>query len=215
MPAKLITQGGQPAVAVLHAICIKIWETGKWPSTWTKSIIITIPKKGNIQLRNNYRTISLISHGSKVMLKIILNRLRPLAENIIAEEQAGFRRGRSTIEHIFNLRILCEKHIQHQRNIYHVFIDFKKAFDRVWHEALWTTMKQFNISGKLIETNTKSLRKRNECSIGPGNYGRMVSHISWSSSEVPALPNPLQHISRGYHDTCSRELQRHHQHRGS
>ena len=137
MPAELITHCGQPAVDVLHAICIKIWETGKWPSTWTKSIIITIPKKGNLQLCNNYRTISLIIHGSKVMLKIILNRLRPLAENIIAEEQAGFRRGRSTIEQIFNLRILCEKHLQHQRNIYHVFIDFKKAFDRVWHEALW------------------------------------------------------------------------------
>ena len=86
------------------------------------------------------------------MLKIILNRLKPLAENIIAEEQAGFRCGRSTIEHIFNLRSLCEKHLQHQRNIYHVFIDFKKAFDRVWHEALWATMKKFNISGKLIET---------------------------------------------------------------
>ena len=152
VPAELITHSGQPAVDVLHAICIKIWETGKWPSTWTKSIIITIPKKGNLQLCNNYRTISLMSHGSKVMLKIILNRLRPLAENIIAEEQAGFRRGRSTIEQIFNLRILCEKHLQHQRNIYHVFIDFKKAFDRVWHEALWATMKKFNISGKLIET---------------------------------------------------------------
>ena len=149
--AELITHGGQPVVDVLHAICNKIWETGKWPSTWTKSMIITIHKKGNLQLCNNYRTISLISHGSKV-LKIILNRLKPLAENIIAEEQAGFRRGRSTIEQIFNLRILCEKHLQHQRNIYHVFIDFKKAFDRVWHEALWATMTKFNISGKLIET---------------------------------------------------------------
>ena len=148
VPAELITHGGQPVVEVLHAICNKIWGTGKWPSTWTKSIIIiTIPKKGN-----NYRTISQISHGSKVMLKIILNRLTPLAENIIAEEQAGFRRGSSTIEQKFNLRILCEKHLQHQRNIHHVFIDFKKAFDRVWHEALWATMKKFNISGKLIET---------------------------------------------------------------
>ena len=136
----------------LPSICNVIWETGKWPSTWTKSIIITIPKKGNLQLCNNYRTISLISHGSKVMLKIILNRLKPQAENFIAEEQAGFRHGRSTVEQIFNLRILCEKHLQHQRNIYHVFIDFKKAFDRVWHEALWATMKKFNISGKLIET---------------------------------------------------------------
>ena len=86
------------------------------------------------------------------MLKIILNRLKPLAENIIAEEQACFRHGRSTIEQIFNLRIMCEKHLQHQRNINHVFIDFKKAFDRVWHEALWASMNKFNISGKLIET---------------------------------------------------------------
>ena len=86
------------------------------------------------------------------MLTIILNRLKPQAENIIAEEQAGFRHGRSTIEQIFNLRILCEKHLQHQINIYYLFIYFRKAFDRVWHEALWATMKKFNISGKLIET---------------------------------------------------------------
>ena len=70
------------------------------------------------------------------MLKIILNRLKPQAETIIAEEQAGFRAGRSTTEQIFNLRILCEKPLQHQQDLYHVFIDFKKAFDRVWHAAL-------------------------------------------------------------------------------
>ena len=113
-----------------------IWETGKWTSTWTTSIVITIHKNDNLQLCNNYRTISLISHGSKVMLKIILNRLNPLAENIIAEAHAGYRHVRCTIGHIFNLRILCEKHLQHQRNIYHVFIDFKKAFDRVGHGAI-------------------------------------------------------------------------------
>ena len=100
--AELIPHGGQPVVQVLHAICTKIWETGKWPSTWTKSIIITIPNKGNLQLCNNYRTISLISHGIKVMLMIILYRLKPQVENIIAEEQAGFRHDRSTIEQIFN-----------------------------------------------------------------------------------------------------------------
>ena len=171
VPAELITHGGQPLVDVLHAICNTIWETGKWPSTWTKSMSITIPKKGNIQLCNNYRTISLISHGSKVMLKIILNRLKPLAENIIAEEQAGFRRGRSTIEQIFNLRILCEKHLQHQRNIYHVFIDFKKAFDRVWHEALWATMKKFNISGKLFETIQSLYENAMSAVLVQGNTG--------------------------------------------
>ena len=69
------------------------------------------------------------------MLKVILNRLKPQAEKIIAEEQAGFRAGRSTTEQIFNPRILCEKYL-HQQDLYHVFIDFKKAFDRVWHAAL-------------------------------------------------------------------------------
>ena len=77
------------------------------------------------------------------MLKIILNRLQPKAEEIIAEEQAGFRAGRSTTEQIFNHRILCEKYLQHQQNLYHVFIDLKKAFDRVWHEALWATMRKY------------------------------------------------------------------------
>ena len=146
-------------IDILTAICNKIWKTGEWPTTWTQSLVITLPKKGNLQLCQNYRTISLISHPSKVMLKIILNRLQPQAEEIIAEEQAGFRSllifllfraGRSTTEQIFNLRILCGKYLQHQQNLYHVFIDFKKAFDRVWHEALWATMRKYNINASII-----------------------------------------------------------------
>ena len=113
-------------IDVLTEICNRIWKTEEWPTPWTQSLIITLPKKGNLQLCQNYRTISLISHSSKVMLKVILNRLKPQAEEIIAEEQAGFRAGRSTTEQIFNLRILCEKYLQHQQNLYHVFIDFKK-----------------------------------------------------------------------------------------
>ena len=97
-----------------------------WPTPGTQSLIITLPKKGNLQFRQNYRTIGLISHSSKVMLKVILNRLKPQAEEIIAEEQAGFRAGGSTTEQIFNLKILCEKYFQHQQNLYHVFIDSKK-----------------------------------------------------------------------------------------
>ena len=84
------------------------------------------------------------------MLKIILNKLQLQAEKIIAEEQAGFRAGRSTTEQIFNLRILCENYLQHQQDLYYVFIDFKKAFDRVWHAALWAAMKKY-ISTNLIQ----------------------------------------------------------------
>ena len=83
------------------------------------------------------------------MLKTILNRLKPQAK-IIAEEQAGFREGRSITEQIFNLRILCEKYIQHKQDLYHVFIYFKRAFDKVWRAALWTTMKRYYISANHI-----------------------------------------------------------------
>ena len=146
IPAELVKAGGEAMVNVLLNICNKIWITGDWPKPWTQSLIITLPKKGNFQQCQNYRTISLISHPSKVMLKIILSRLRPYAERIIAEEQAGFRQGRSTTEQIFNLRILCERHAQHQQHLYHIFVDFKKAFDRVWHAALWAIMKHYNIN---------------------------------------------------------------------
>ena len=113
-------------------------------------LVITLPKKSNLQQCQNYRTIRLTSHPSKVVLKITLTRLKPQAEKIITEEQAGFKAGRSTTEQIFNLRILCEKYLQHQQDLYHVFIDFKKAFDRVWHAALWATMKKYNICTNLF-----------------------------------------------------------------
>ena len=141
--------GGEDVIIALMTICNKIWQTGEWPTPWTQSLVITLPKKGNLQWCQNYRTIGLVSHPSKVMLKVILNRLKPQAEKIIAEEQARFRVGRSTTELIFNLRILCEKYLQHQQDLYHVFRDFKKAFDKVWHTALWATMKKYNISTNL------------------------------------------------------------------
>ena len=83
------------------------------------------------------------------MLKIILKRLKPQAHKISAEEQAGFRAGKSTIEQMFNLPILYKRHLRHQQDLYHVFKDFKKAFDRVWHAALWATTKKYNISTNL------------------------------------------------------------------
>ena len=98
IPAKLVQARGEDVITALTTSCNKIWQTGEWPTPWTHSLVITLPKKGNLQQCQNYRTISHISHPSKVMLKIILNRLKPQAEMIIAEEQAGFRAGRNTIE---------------------------------------------------------------------------------------------------------------------
>ena len=143
--------GGEDVITTLMAICNKIWQTGEWPTPWTQSLVITLPKEGNLQQCQNYHTITLISHPSKVTLKIMLNRLKPQVEKIIVKEQAGFRAGRSTTEQIFNLRILCEKYLQHQQDLYHVFIDFKKAFVSIWHAVLWATMKKYNICTSLIQ----------------------------------------------------------------
>ena len=93
IPAELVQAGGEDVITALTTICNRIWQTGEWPPPWTHSLVITLPKKANLLLYQNYRMISLISHPSKVMLKIILNRLKPQAEKIIAEEQAGFRAG--------------------------------------------------------------------------------------------------------------------------
>ena len=79
------------------------------------------------------------------MLRVILNRLNAKAENMLAEEQAGFRPGRSTVEQILNNPVIIQKHLHYQRDLFHNFADFKKAFDRVWHEALWQDLRSFNI----------------------------------------------------------------------
>ena len=106
IPAELVQAGGEDVIAALTTICSTIWQTGEWPTPWTQSLVITLPRKGNLQQCQNYRTINLISHPSKVMLKINLNRLKPQAEKILAGEQASFKTGRSTTEQIFNLRVV-------------------------------------------------------------------------------------------------------------
>ena len=138
-------------IPVLTQICNKILRDRTWPRDWTQSLIIPLPKKGKLKECKNYRTISLTSHPSKVMLRITLNRLQPKVEEILSEEQAGFRRGRSITQQIFNIRVITEKYLHHKVKHFSCFIDFKKAFDRVWHEALWASMHHYQMPKDLIE----------------------------------------------------------------
>ena len=73
IPVELVPAGGGDVITVLTTNCYKIWQTGEWPTLWTQSLVITLTKKGNLQQYQNYQTISLISHPSKVMLKVILS----------------------------------------------------------------------------------------------------------------------------------------------
>ncbi|XP_068208249.1 uncharacterized protein [Palaemon carinicauda] len=127
------------------------------------------------------------------MLRVLLNRLRPQAEEIIAEEQAGFRRGRSTTEQIFNLRVLCEKYSQHQQDIFNVFIDYKRAFDRVWHDALCATMNRYNMGQKLIQTIQQVYNKATSAVLAQGKIGEWF-HTSVGVSQGCLLSPTLFNI---------------------
>ena len=103
---------------VLHSICQQIWKTQQWPQDWKRSVFIPIPKKGNAKECSNYRTIALISHASKVMLKILQVRLQQYENRERPDVQAGFRKGRGTRDQIANICWITEKARAFQKNIY-------------------------------------------------------------------------------------------------
>ena len=96
IPVELFQILNHDAVKVLHSICQQIWKTQQWPQDWKRSVFIPTPKKGNAKECSNYRTIALISHASKVMLKILQARLQQYVNHELPDVQAGFRRGRGT-----------------------------------------------------------------------------------------------------------------------
>ena len=97
------------AVKVLHSICQQIWKTQQWAQDWKRSVFIPIPKKGNAKEGSNYCTIALISHTSKVMLKILQARLQQYVNHELSDVQAGFRKGRGTRDQIAKIHWIIEK----------------------------------------------------------------------------------------------------------
>ena len=116
---------------------------------WKRSVFIPIPKEGNANECSNYHTIALISHASKVMLKILQARLQQYVNREIPDVQAGFRKGRGTRDQIVNTRWIIRKAREFQKNIYFCFIDYVKAFDCVDHNKLWKILKEIWIPDHL------------------------------------------------------------------
>ena len=119
---------------VLHSICQQIWKTQRWPQDWKRSLFIPISKKGNAKECSNYRTIALISHASKVMLKIFQARLQRYVSCELPDVQACFRKGRGTRDQIANIHWIMGKARDLQKNIYFCFIDMPKPL------TLWITI---------------------------------------------------------------------------
>ena len=130
IPVELFQILKDDAVKVLHSIYQQIWKTQQWPQEWKRSVFIPIPKKGNAKECSNYRTVALISHASKVMLKILQARPQQYVSRELPDVQAGFRKGKGTRDQIANICWIIEKAREFQKNIHFCFIDYAKAF--VW-----------------------------------------------------------------------------------
>ena len=145
IPVELFQILKEDVVKVLHWICQQICKTQQWPQDWKRSVFIPIPKKGNAKEYSNYPTIALISHASKVMLKILQTRLQQYVNHELPDVQAGFKTGRGTRDQIANMCWVIEQAREFQKNTYFCFIDYTKTFDCVDHNRLWKILQEMGI----------------------------------------------------------------------
>ena len=129
---------------MLHSICQQIWKTQQWPQDWKRTVFIPIPKKDNAKECSKCCTIALISHPSKVMLKILQSRLQQYMNCELIDVQAGFRKVRGTRDQIANICWIIKKARECQKNIYFCFIDYAKAFVCVDHNKLENSLRYGN-----------------------------------------------------------------------
>ena len=148
--AEMIQAGGEKLKYKIYELCNRAWDDGTIPEQWGESILIPIPKKGDLSQCSNYRTISLINHTGKVLLMVLLNRLKYHLDPFMSEEQAGFRKDRSTVQQILILRLLAEKAKRSGKKIYNCFIDFQKAFDTIKHKIIWMVLKSYGVDNKMV-----------------------------------------------------------------
>ena len=134
IPVELIQILKDDAVKVLHSICQQIWKTQQWPQDWKRSVFISIPKKGNAKECSNYHTIALISHTSKIMVKILQTRLQQYVNHELPDGQACFRKGRGTRDQISNICWIIEKAREFQKSSYSALLTMPK------HLAVWITI---------------------------------------------------------------------------
>jgi hypothetical protein len=149
--AEMLKHADTTVVDFLVVYFNKLFDSGIFPMQWSKSIIVPIHKKGDVNQPDNYRGIALTSIVSKVYTHILTKRLTVWAteQDKIIEEQAGFRGGYSTVDHIFTLYAIVQSFLLKKSKLYVAFVDFKKAFDSVNRNALWTVLRKNGVSGKM------------------------------------------------------------------
>jgi hypothetical protein len=150
MTAEVLQDGGEFIIDQLTIICQRVYSELNVPSQWTSSLIIPLPKKGNLELMTNFRGISLMSIGAKVFNRILLNRIREPIDSKLRRNQAGFRVGRSCVQQIHILRRIMEGAGAQQIPLYITFIDFMKAFDSIDREMMFSILRHYGIPEKIV-----------------------------------------------------------------
>ena len=134
---------------MLHALFIKIWEEDQVPTEWKEGYLIKLPKKGDLSSCSNYRGITLLSIPGKVFNRVLLNRMKDVVDPHLRDQQAGFRKGRSSTDQIASLRIILEQSLEWNFSLYIHFVDYEKAFDSVDRKSLWRLLRLYEVPEKI------------------------------------------------------------------
>ena len=162
--AEMLKADLSTATRVLTNLFDTIWDKETIPSDWGKGLIIKIPKKGNLQVCDNWRGITLLSIPSKVLCRILLGRIENAIDRKLRQEQAGFRKRRGCTDQIFALRNIIEQTLEWNCPLYINFIDFKKAFDSVHHDTLWKILRSYGVPLKIVSL-IETFYNHFECSV--------------------------------------------------
>ena len=179
----------------LWKLCDKIWRCKEWPKDWCRGMFMPIYKKGNVKECSNYRTINLMVHASKVLLKIIVSRIQLKYLSEINEEQSGIVKGKGTREQMVNIRIMMEKYKEYNIPLYMCFIDYANAFDCVNHQLLWQDMQKMGfpvhvmycICNRTARTSVQEPRSSSQDSCGTSEWFSIERGIRHGCIVSPSL----------------------------
>ena len=157
-PAEVFKYGGMEVLNGLFKLIKKIWICEEMPQEWNTSIIIPLHKKNDKTICTNYRGISLLNVGYKILAKVINAKLKPYAEKAIGEYQCGFRSGRAPTDQMFALRLIMEKCYEFNVTVHQLYIDFQAAYDSINRGKLYSAMLELGVPKKLVNLTRMTLQ---------------------------------------------------------
>ena len=173
--AELLRAGGPALEEELFSLLTEVWNSERIPKDWSRAIIVAIFKKGDRGICGNHRGLSLLSVVGKVFTMVLLKRLTEQMEPTLLEEQCGFRRGRSTMDHIFTLRLLVDRCWEFRTPLHMCFVDLKQAYDTVWRNGLWEVLRVRGVRPKLLRLIQALYKDTTSCVRSEGDLSEWFS----------------------------------------